>query len=192
MAGVFSDGLWVEEYNLSQFFAAFFALCCIVPQLVPLLSRIVFAICRYVYPSSFIANTLGSNPCTCVYGLDIKRPSCCSFDFLNSTTGGCFLFHCLFFCKQSSSWCTSNIVQQKRGQKHPCMNEGEGGVDAGIARFLCLVFSRIDPEAVLAQNFRRDLAVQLVILYHQCLQAFRLGDLFPPDGAPPVYAWASR
>ena len=30
-----------EEYNLSQFFAAFFALCCIVPQLVPLLSRIV-------------------------------------------------------------------------------------------------------------------------------------------------------
>ena len=30
----------------------------------------------------------------------------------------------------------SNIVQQKRRQKHPLMNEGAGGVDAGIARFL--------------------------------------------------------
>ena len=29
----------------------------------------------------------------------------------------------------------SNIVQQKRRQKYPLMNEGAGGVDAGSARF---------------------------------------------------------
>ena len=49
------------------------------------------------------ANTLGSNPCTCVYGLDIKRPSCCSFDFLNSTTGGCFISLSIFLQAVQSS-----------------------------------------------------------------------------------------
>ena len=55
-----------------------------------------FAICRYVYPFPFISNTLGSNSCTCVYDLDIKRPSYRSFDFLNSTTGGCFISLSIF------------------------------------------------------------------------------------------------
>ena len=50
-----------------------------------------------VYPFSFIAITLGSNPCTCVYCLDMKQPSSCSFDFLNSTTGGCFVSLSIFF-----------------------------------------------------------------------------------------------
>ena len=38
---------------------------------------------------------------------------------------------------------TTSIVQQKRRQKHPLMNEGAGGVDAGIARFLvcCFLFA---------------------------------------------------
>ena len=55
-----------------------------------------FATCRYVYPSSFIANTLGSNSCTYVYVLDMKWLSYRSFDLLNSTTGGCFISLAIF------------------------------------------------------------------------------------------------
>ncbi|MBQ7885524.1 MAG: site-specific integrase, partial [Clostridia bacterium] len=42
------------------------------------------------------ANTLGNNSCTCVYCLDMKRPSCRSLDSLNSTTGGFFISLSIF------------------------------------------------------------------------------------------------
>ena len=33
-----------------------------------------------------------------------------------------------------------NSVQQKRRQEHPLMNEGAGGVDVGIVRFLVIFY----------------------------------------------------
>ncbi len=42
----------------------------------------------------------------------------------------------------------------------------------------CTVFCRIDPEAVLAQNFLCDLAVQLVVLYQQDVSVLEVGVLF--------------
>ena len=87
---IFDDNLIQFAALLSSFSAAqLFNLFLFHPELICNL-----AICD---PFSFIAITLGSNPCTCVYCLDMKRPSSCSFDFLNSTTGGCFVSLSIFF-----------------------------------------------------------------------------------------------
>ena len=42
--------------------------------------EVTLEVYEFLDRASFIANTLGSNPCTCVYCLLMKRPSCRSFD----------------------------------------------------------------------------------------------------------------